>query len=394
MDKTYFSEDILNFEEFIVDASKKLNIDEDTLKNGFKRKLITKYEYKGEKYLCFKKKLKHIERGTILFLNDNLDFIIGYPKIRRAMVLESSVKKYFNGKIAVEEKLDGYNIRIVKMHDEIIAITRGGKICPFTTKKVKKYLNTKFLDDFPELMLCGEMVGLNNPYVNHYYPEADKNHENLGFYIFDVRNKKTNLALSTYEKEKILDEYNIPYVKPIKIIDNNEIDELWNILDDLNENHREGVVLKDPEMIKNPIKYTTHSTQCGDLSIAFSYVYDLGIDFMFSRLVREGYQSFEKCENEEERKKRAHELGESILLPMVETITEISKESVAKECFELYFDSEEEFIEFINYLKTMHINFAVESKGYIKKDIFKAKINRIYNSTSDKIKSHLDGNLW
>lgn len=55
MDKTYFSEDILNFEEFIIDASKKLNIDEDNLKNGFKRKLITKYEYNGRKYLCFKK---------------------------------------------------------------------------------------------------------------------------------------------------------------------------------------------------------------------------------------------------------------------------------------------------------------------------------------------------
>jgi len=114
MDKMYLSEDIPNFEEFIINASKRLNIDEDTLENGFKRKLITKYEYNGKKYLCFKKKLKHIERGTILFLNDNLDFIQGYPKIRRAMVLESAVEKYFDNKIAVEEKLDGYNIRIVK----------------------------------------------------------------------------------------------------------------------------------------------------------------------------------------------------------------------------------------------------------------------------------------
>ncbi|ABO35560.1 ATP dependent DNA ligase [Methanococcus maripaludis C5] len=394
MDKMYLSEDIPNFEEFIINASKRLNIDEDTLENGFKRKLITKYEYNGKKYLCFKKKLKHIERGTILFLNDNLDFIQGYPKIRRAMVLESAVEKYFDNKIAVEEKLDGYNIRIVKFYGEIIAITRGGKICPFTTKKVKKYMNTKFLDDFPELMLCGEMVGLNNPYVSHYYPEADKNHENLGFYIFDIRNKETNSAISISEKEKLLDKYDIPYVKPIKIIDSSDFEELWNLLDDLNEKHREGVVLKDLKMIKNPIKYTTHNTQCGDLSVAFKYVYDLGIDFMFSRLVREGYQSFEKCENEEEIKKRSHDLGESILTPMVETIKEISKDGLAKECFELYFDSEDDFNEFINYLKTMHINFAIETREYIKKDVFKAKICRIYNSTSNKIKSHLEGNLW
>ncbi|WP_459201929.1 RNA ligase [Methanococcus sp. CF] len=394
MNPTYFSEDISNFKEFIVKVSKKLDIDEDTLQNGFKRKLITKYEYNGKKYLCFKKKLKHIERGTILFLNENLDFIMGYPKIRRAMVLESTVNKYFDGKIAVEEKLDGYNIRIVKFYGEIIAITRGGKICPFTTKKVKKYINTKFLDDFPELMLCGEMVGLNNPYVNHYYPEADKTYENLGFYIFDIRNKETNSALSISEKEKVLDEYNIPYVKPIKIIDSTDIEKLWDILDDLNKNHREGVVLKDPEMIKNPIKYTTHNTQCGDLSIAFTYVYDLGIDFMFSRIVREGYQSFEKCESEEEMEKRAHDLGKSILLPMVETIKEISKDSLAKECFELYFEFEEDFDEFINYLKTMHINFAVESREYIKKGVIKVRICRIYNSTTDRIKSHLDGNLW
>lgn len=79
---------------------------------------------------------------------------------------------------------------------------------------------------------------------------------------------------------------------------------------------------------------------------------------------------------------------------MVETIKEISKDGLAKECFELYFDSEDDFNEFINYLKTMHINFAIETREYIKKDVFKAKICRIYNSTSNKIKSHLEGNLW
>lgn len=327
---------------------------------------------------------------------------MGYPKIRRAMVLDPTLRNYFIDKIAIEEKLDGYNVRIAKINNEIVAITRGGRICPFTTKKALKFINTKILNDYPDIMLCGEMIGLNNPYVPYYYPEVDNNInyednnkviENLGFYIFDIRNKETNIALTISQKEELLKKYNLPYIQPIDIVNKEDISKIKEIILKLNREKREGIILKDPDMVINPIKYTTHHTQCSDLSIAFTYMYDLGISFMFSRLVREGYQSIEFNENKKDMEQRAKSIGESILYPMINTIKKVSKNEIIKEEFEIFVDNEEDLNDFLLYLKKLHISFIVMDKQ-INKSYIKIKIGRLYHATNDKIKSHLDGNLW
>ncbi len=49
------------------------------------------------------------------------------------MVLDPpTLKKHFSGleKITVEEKMNGYNVRVAKVKDDILAITRSGYICP------------------------------------------------------------------------------------------------------------------------------------------------------------------------------------------------------------------------------------------------------------------------
>ncbi|MBW9222861.1 RNA ligase [Methanothermococcus sp. SCGC AD-155-K20] len=385
------------------EISKRLNLEENIIKNAFEKRIISLNKYKNKKYIAFKKKLRHIERGTTLFLNDGMDVVMGYPKIRRALVLDPTLKKYFIDNIVVEEKLNGYNIRIVNIDNEILAITRGGRICPFTTKKVLKLLNMNILRDYPDLMLCGEMVGLNNPYVPNYYPEVDntiyKNKdtsitENLGFYIFDMRNRGTNIPLPIEEKNRLLEKYNIPYVKPLGILKKEGIMEIKNIVSKLNSEKREGIVLKDPNMLVDPIKYTTHYTQYSDLSVAFKYLFDLGIDFMFSRLVREGYQSFEFKEGEKELEKRAISIGKAIVYPMVESIKMVSKGELITEDFELYFDSEGDMDEFLNYLKELHISYVIKERELLKNGVYRIKIGRIYPSTNDKIKSHLKGSLW
>jgi putative ATP-dependent DNA ligase len=65
-----------------------------------------------------------------------------------------------------------------------------------------------FFIDHPELVICGEMVGSENPYVTHHYREIGK----LGFRIFDLREKGSNKALSVQEKVQLLDSYSLPRV--------------------------------------------------------------------------------------------------------------------------------------------------------------------------------------
>ena len=87
------------------------------------------------------------------------------------VVLDPTLKKHFNGlsKLAVEEKMNGYNVRVAQVNGEILAITRSGYICPYTTERANVKLNLEFFEAFPELVLYGEMVGPDNPYVPKSY---------------------------------------------------------------------------------------------------------------------------------------------------------------------------------------------------------------------------------
>lgn len=117
--------------------AEKLNLSIKDLNKAFSRKILREDEYKEIKTLLFKKEFKGIEKGTVIFLNDNLDVVRGYPKTYRAITLYPTIKKHFIDKVVIEEKLNGYNIRIVKIDGEVYALTRSGYICPFTTKKLK-----------------------------------------------------------------------------------------------------------------------------------------------------------------------------------------------------------------------------------------------------------------
>ena len=149
-----------------------LGFDEERVKRLFERNYLARNWGKYEHLLRFDKEISHIERGTVLYEKDgSFEIIMGFPKIRRAMVLDPTLKKHFNGleKVAVEEKMNGYNVRIAIAMEQIVAITRSGYICPYTTQKAKEKLTLKFFEDFPELVLYGEMVGPDNPYVSIMY---------------------------------------------------------------------------------------------------------------------------------------------------------------------------------------------------------------------------------
>ena len=113
---------------------------------------------------------------------------------------------------------------------------------------------TDFFRDNPEIVICGEMVGTENPYVTHYYPEIGS----LGFRIFDLREKVSNKPFTIEEKFENLEKYGLPPVKLLGIFDVEDAPEkVMSIVKKLGEADREGVVMKDPEMKITPLKYTS-----------------------------------------------------------------------------------------------------------------------------------------
>ena len=366
---------------------KLLNVNASNLDRSFKNGNIKFYDSQGVKAIQFRKSVKNIEAGTMVCIGDKIEIIRGFPKIRRTLMLNPSLKKHFNQEVAVEEKMNGYNVRIALVNNKIIAFTRGGYICPYTTKKAPEIMEmTKFFADHPDLVICGEMVGTENPYVTHHYREIG----NLGFRIFDIREKASNLPMSVNDKIKALEFYGLPHVKLFGIIDIEEAPaRIFELVVELGRDNREGVVIKDPQMEIDPLKYTSSEAHNGEIEYAFTYPFDFGRSFFFSRVIREGFQAYELEESEDEIRDRAHRIGEAIVFPMIRTIKHVANDNMASEDIIIHVDEVKEAENFVRHLRELGVVATVHSFSN-----GKAIIRRVHQSTTDRISNFLRGGLY
>ena len=379
--------------DFVVRLARFLGFDEGRTQHLFEKNYLARNWGKHDYLFRFDKEISRIERGTVLYEKGNsFEVIMGFPKIRRAMVLDPTLKKHFNGleKVAVEEKMNGYNVRVAKVRDEILAITRSGYICPYTTERAKEKLDLRFFDDFPELVLYGEMLGPDNPYV----PKKIYGIESVEFYIFDIRKKNSGIPLSIRRKQQILEKYGFLQVQcfgeiPLKTA----ADEIAEIIRELGKKEHEGVVIKDPEMILAPLKYTSSQSNCSDLRHAFRFYNEAGRDYMLSRIVREGFQTVEWKENEAEFKKRYVQLGESILSPLRESIQSVKNGQRLYEEVRIRVRDPQTAIEFENYLKRLGVDAIFEAPQPAG-DEYLINIKKVNKSTNDKTQAIWEGELW
>ena len=337
----------------------------------------------------FDKKFSGFEEGTVVAKTiHGIEVVQGFPKIRRALTLYPTIKLHFKGNVVFEEKMNGYNVRIVLFGKNLYAITRRGLFCPYTTEKARELINEAFFKDYPDYMLCCEAVGKYSPYVPKEVYGVD-----FDFYVFDVREKRSGKALPVREKERICEEYGLkmaPILAECRAEEGHVVGR--KVIEELEGSGREGVVIKDAEMKVEPIKYTTSETNCGDLSYAFRYFNEYGKDFMFSRIIREGFQSFE-LDNEEEFRERCYRLGRAILESLVKSIREVSEGKKVVERVELIFSAFETFELFVEHLRRSGVNFEIVELKKREGKVY-AVVDRVMKSTTDKIKSHLGGALW
>lgn len=366
---------------------KLLDVEVANLKRSFKNGNIKFYNNLGIKALMFRKRVGKIEAGTMICFGDKIEIIRGFPKIRRTLMLFPSLKMHFNNEVAVEEKMNGYNVRIAMINNEIIAFTRGGYICPYTTKKAPEIMDMKnFFIDHPELVICGEMVGTENPYVTHLYREIG----NLGFRIFDLREKGSNKAMQIIDKVKTLEAYDLPHVNLFGIIDIDDAPErIFELIFELGNENREGVVIKDPNMEIDPVKYTSSQAHNGEIEYAFTYPFDFGRAFFFSRVIREAFQAYELKESDDDIRHRAHMIGESIIYPMISTIKHVADDNQASEDIIIHVDDLKEAEIFVRHLRDLGVVATVHSF-----DDGKAIIRRVHQSTTDRISNFLRGGLY
>jgi putative ATP-dependent DNA ligase len=328
-----------------------------------------------------------IERGTVL-VEDPETVVRGFPKVPRTLVLGEGVPRQFEGEVVVEEKLDGYNVRVVRLDGEAYAFTRSGMVCPFTTWKVRETLPLEPLfDAHPTLMLCGEMVGPENPYTVHDYPGVDS----LDFRAFDVRARESGDPLPVGERRSLCESFGIEQV-PIhgRFAVDTAAEELPGIVRDLDAEDREGVVMKSADGRKQ-LKYTTAAANRGDLAHAFSLPFDYGQSFMFRRLIREAFQAVEFEESGDDLDARAAEVGAAILEPMVGTIRSVDDGAVAGEDHAARGDSEA-VDALLAHLRDQGLRIEIRRDEREDGERI-VEFRKVMRSTTDRTRSYLDGQI-
>jgi putative ATP-dependent DNA ligase len=380
----------LEYKLDIAKLSGLLGIPEHSISGALKRKTLQYVKGKRELFR-FDKPVSSVEGGTSIFF-EPLEVVRGFPKISRTLMLYPALIKHFSScnKVAVEEKMNGYNVRVTLIKDEIVAITRGGFICPYTTEKANNLIKRDFFRDHPDLVLCGEMVGPDSPYV----PKTFYNIRSLDFFVFDVREKNTGNPMPVSERRRLMDEYGIKSVHLFGEFDVGEVHTaITEIIKSFGDTLREGVVIKDPEMKIPSVKYTSSLSNCQDLRYAFEFYNDFGRDFFFGRVCREAFQSVEWDEDEESARKRCQKLGESILLPMILTIRKKKAGELIAENVQMRVKNLRIVSEFEAYLKLLGIDAVFETPEKMG-DEYLIRIKKIHQSTNDKTQTILGGQMW
>jgi putative ATP-dependent DNA ligase len=342
---------------------------------GLQETIIRESAWPEPRLLRFEKETSGIEAGTVVF--ENGEIVFGYPKIRRPLMLAAAINRHFSDLVAVEEKMNGHNVRILSLNGDTVALTRGGFICPYSTEVARRLVPEDIFEKNPRLVLCGEMVGPENPYVaKDIYPT-----DSIDFYLFDIAEKNCKSTFGVHRTHEMADEFGLKAAAFLgEFHKESAAERIKQIVIKLGRQGREGVVMKDPENKLAPLK-------------AFRYYNDYALDFFVSRAVREGFQSVEWNESEEERRARALSLGESILLPLVDTIERAQRGENIVQKVQIRVKSLQTARDFEYHLRRSGIR-AIFDPPEPDDGSYLIRITKLIMSTNDKTQALLDGEMW
>ena len=354
-----------------------LSLDRERVEGLVRNRVIRIRAYRGLLYASLRRELASYPEGTVVIFGRGWSRIVhGYPPIQRAVLLRVAVPRHFIDRVVVEEKLNGYNVRVALIDDRVVAITRGGLICPYTTARLNRLLGSRLKEVLRELgpeehYLAGEVIGLENPYTRYFYPEAPR----FGYFVFDVF--RGGKPLPPRRRDEVTEKHGVPHVPVLGIVDKDSVEEIRTIIAKLHQEGREGVVLKDPEYRVHPLKYTTPATNIGDLRIGMRFFMEEGRSFLFSRILREIFRAYEEGLEGPKLDSLALELGSAILRPAIETVKQVARGEMVAEEFELEFANADELNEFLDYMASLGIDLIVEKtweeNGYLRARIKKPK---------------------
>lgn len=252
------------------------------LHEGLQRKKFVKKKFKELEYYHAIDDWQHIPRGTAVF-GDTVVF--GYPHIGRVFALEAGLKAHFQSPFWTEEKINGYNVRIVRIHDNLLALTRGGFVCPFTTDRLPDLLPLAIFKEQPQLVVCAEIAGPDNPYLESHPPFVESD---VQLFVFDLMTTGRTEFMVYQDKIQTVDRYGLPAVQRFGrfTVEKNDLDAIRSIILKLHHQWREGIVFKEDSIRDHRAKYVTGNSNIDDIRATADNLMELPPEYFTNRLLR------------------------------------------------------------------------------------------------------------
>lgn len=262
----------------VVDAARVLSRLPEALRQG---KALVKV-FKNLGYYHYVDDFKHIPRGTAVF---GETVVFGYPHIGRVFALEAGIKAHFKAPFWAEEKINGYNVRITRIGDQILALTRGGFVCPFTTDRLPDLMPLAFFQETPNLVVCAEVAGPDNPYLESSPPFI---REDVALFVFDLMTQGQTDFVPQREKQARIKQFDLPSVPLHGYFQTDETEKIRALILRLHREWREGLVFKEDSPRDHRAKYVTGNSNIDDIRATSDNLLDLPPEYFINRLLRLG----------------------------------------------------------------------------------------------------------
>jgi putative ATP-dependent DNA ligase len=338
--------------------------------------------YDGIDLLRLDKTVHGLKRGTILS-EDGV--VMDYPRIMRVLHLGNGIRRNLKGPFFVEEKVDGYNVRLSMAKGKVLAFSRGGFICPFATDRAEDFIDEGFFRDHPDLVLCCEVAGPDTPYSTESPPYIK---EDCRFLVFDIMEKGSGSLIPLEEKYELLRRYGLPGVRVFGSFPPEEWEKVKGIVRALCEEGCEGIVMKPLGGRKKTIKYVTPFAHMRDIKLGSLLMEELPAGYFMKRV-----EMFALSARELGAGLRPEELGESLLNPFMEAISRMEREEGIKETFTIRARREETLDSLFRHIRASGVDVDLLSKERVG-DYWKATFTRSYRKAEGFLKAALKGSTF
>ncbi len=236
--------------------------------------------YQGLEYLRLTDASKHAPRGTAVLGETT---VFGYPGIGRVLALKPGLDQNFAAPFWVEEKINGYNVRVFRLDDRVLALTRGGFVCPFTTDRLADLLDLDLFEDAPDLVVCGEVAGPDNPYLESSPPFVS---DDVRLFVFDTMRLNRPGFQPQSETYTVVERYQFDAVQHFGRHSHEDIQAIQDILRRLNDEGREGLVFKEDSPRNRRAKDVTSDSSISDIRATAANIMELPPEYYTNRILR------------------------------------------------------------------------------------------------------------